>query len=92
MRLITVVPRSEDVSMATAHIAELCDRARIEGVGNSLVMVGEFADCVRQAPASDMDILGLRSGPDLEFVGEMVRATRSSCMFAADSGLERVLA
>ena len=55
-------------------------------------MVGDFQTCVRQAPQSDMDILGLKRGPDLKFVAELVHATRSSCMFAADSGLESALA
>ena len=36
--------------------------------------------------------MGLRRGPDLAFVEEMVEATRSSCIFAADSGLESALA
>jgi len=73
-------------------VDELRDLCRIENDAMTRVMVGEFQICVRQAPQSDMDILGLRGGRDLQFVEEMVLATRSSCMFAADSGLGSALA
>ncbi len=92
LNLITVVPREEDVAATRAHIDEVRDLCRIEDAAQTIVMVGEFATCVRRAPQSDMDILGLKRGPDLPFVDEMVQATRSSCMFAADSGLESALA
>jgi len=92
LNLITVVPGQEDVAGAQAHIEELRDLCRIENDATTRVMIGEFSTCVRQAPQSDMDIMGFRRGPDLDFVQEMVVATRSSCMFAADSGLESALA
>ncbi len=92
LNLITVVPDPEGVAGARAHIEELRDLCRIDNGALTRVMVGEFRTCVRQAPQSDMDIMGLRRGPDLDFVHEMVEATRSSCMFAADSGLESALA
>ncbi|MDH3495853.1 MAG: hypothetical protein OER21_03760 [Gemmatimonadota bacterium] len=92
LNLITVVPRQEEEAGARVHIEELRDLCRIDNGATTRVMVGEFRACVRQAPQSDMDIMGLRRGPDLDFVHEMVEATRSSCMFAADSGLESALA
>jgi len=92
LNLITVVPGQEDVAGAQTHIEELRDLCRIDNDATTRVMVGEFRTCVRQAPQSDMDIMGIRRGPDLDFVHEMVVATRSSCMFAADSGLESALA
>ena len=92
LNIITVVPREEDVAMTHGQIDELRDLCRIEQNAKTRVVVGEFRECVRKAPQSDMDILGIRRGPDLEFVAEMVEATRSSCMFAADSGLENALA
>ena len=92
LNLITVVPDAAAVPHATRHIDELRDLCRIEGRATTRVIVGDFRACVRQAPQSDMDILGLRGGTDLEFVSEMVEATRSSCMFLGDSGLESALA
>jgi hypothetical protein len=92
LNIISVVPSESDVPGTRAHIDELRDLCRIASAATTRVMVGEFQACVRQAPQSDMDILGLRQGPDLQFVDDMVQATRSSCMFAADSGLESALA
>jgi solute carrier family 12 sodium/potassium/chloride transporter 2 len=92
LNIISVVPHQEDVAQAGAHIDELRDLCRIENDATTRVMVGDFQTCVGHAPQSDMDILGLKRGPDLQFVDDMVRATRSSCMFVADSGLESALA
>lgn len=92
LNLIGVVSGDDQVDPATAHIHELRDLCRI-GVGaTTRVMVGDFRACVGKAPQSDMDILGIKQGLDLAFVAEMVEATRSSCKFAADSGLESALA
>ena len=43
-------------------------------------------------PQSDMDVLGLKRGQDLELIRKMMQASRSSSMFAADSGFESALA
>lgn len=92
LKLITVVPSEADAADAHRHLHELRDLCRIDENAQSLVMIGEFQTSVATAPQSDIDILGIKRGPDLEFVEEMVRVTRSSCMFVADSGLESALA
>ncbi len=92
LNLITVVERDDAVYGARATLDELRDLCRISDDAASLVMVGAFDECVRKAPQSDMDVMGLRPGPDLEFVAAMVEATRSSCIFAGDSGDESALA
>ncbi len=92
LNVISVVAREQDVAGTTAQLDELRDLCRIDTSAATRVMVGEFRACVRMAPQSDMDILGLKRGPDLQFLADMVEATRSSCMFVADSGLESVLA
>lgn len=92
LNVISVVSAQEEVARTAAHIDELRDLCRIENDATTRVMVGDFRTCVQQAPQSDMDILGIKRGPDLQFVADMMQATRSSCMFAADSGLESALA
>ena len=57
-----------------------------------MVMVGAFMECAGQAPQSDMDVFGMAAEPDLDFVRQMVRATRSSCLFVSDSGQESAFA
>jgi hypothetical protein len=55
-------------------------------------MVGSFEEGMVAAPQSDMDILGLPSTPDYEFVHRMIQLTGSSCLFVRDSGSESALA
>jgi len=79
------------------NLEELRDLCRIPEIAQTRVMVGSFEERVSQVPVADMDITGLRwsaddSGPDLDFVAHMVRATRSSCLFTGDSGRESALA
>ena len=95
LNLLTVVPTERDEEAAWAHLAELRDLARIPQAARSEVMVGPFEACVARAPQSDVDVLGLRregAAPDLAFVADMVRATRSACLFCGASGQENALA
>ncbi|MEP0545470.1 MAG: sodium transporter [Rhodothermales bacterium] len=95
LNLLTVVDDQRDVGRAYLHLAELRDLARIPDSAHAEVMVGTFEACVARAPQSDIDVMGLRrdgAGPDLEFVAEMVRATRSACLFCGSSGHENALA
>jgi hypothetical protein len=55
-------------------------------------VVGDLESAVKQAPQSDIDILGMPQDNDLEFVSRMVELTQSSCMFTIDSGQENALA
>ncbi len=95
LNLITVIPDEDEAQAAWEHLNELRDLARIPESARSEVMVGAFEACVAEAPQSDIDVMGLRregGGPDLAFVAEMVRATRSACLFCGSSGHENALA
>lgn len=92
LNIITVVDHEQELADARAHIEELRDLCRVQVAAKTLVMAGDFEASVRKAPQSDMDILGLKPGRDLDLIRKMVHVSRSSCMFAADSGLENALA
>ena len=95
LNLITAIPDESGAQAAWEHLNELRDLARIPESARSEVMVGTFEACVAKAPQSDIDVMGLRrdgAGPDLGFVAEMVRATRSACLFCGSSGRENALA
>jgi len=91
LNLITVVATEAEMAGANAHMTELEDLCRMDRRAKHRVVVGDFKQALRDAPLADMDILGLRREPDLAFVAEAVRATRSSCLFAADSGWESAI-
>jgi Prokaryotic cation-chloride cotransporter, C-terminal domain, 2nd len=92
LNLISAVDKKEDEVRARAFIEELRDLCRIPASANTMVLAGTLEEAVRAVPQSDMDILGMRKNLDLEFVRDMVRLTRSSCMLTMDSGLESALA
>ncbi len=92
LNLICVASSEEQVADATRYVEELRDLARIPDQAHSHVMVGTLESAVKQAPQSDMDILGMPKSDDLAFVSRMVELTRSSCMFTIDSGHENALA
>ena len=55
-------------------------------------MTEPFGDYIRRAPQADVSIFGLGHQPDFGFMRRMVAETRSTCLFARDSGLESALA
>lgn len=97
LNLLTVVPDEGEIADAYVHLAELRDLVRIPDAARSQVIAGSFRECVPRAPQSDIDVMGLRReddgrAPDLQFVAEMVRITRSACLFCGASGRENALA
>ena len=92
LNLITVVSSTEEVKIAQQYIEELRDLCRIPNQAKTLVLVGDFASCIAQAPQSDMDLIGLPKEPNFDFVCRMVELTGSSCLFFRDSGNESAIA
>ena len=97
LNLLTVVRDERETEDAYAHLAELRDLVRIPESARSEVMAGDFEACVARAPQSDIDVMGLRRDDDgwaldLQFVANMVRITRSACLFCGASGHENALA
>ena len=92
LHLITVVANTEAVKQAQQYIEELRDLCRIPNHAKTFVLVGEFEDCIAQAPQSDMDFIGLPQKPDFDFIRRMVELTGSSCLFFRDSGNESAIA
>ena len=57
-----------------------------------MALAGDFESYVPQAPQGDVNIFGLGSESDFAFMRRMVEHTRSTCLFAQDSGTESALA
>ncbi len=92
LHLITVVATTEDVKVAQQYIAELRDLSRVPNHAKTFVLVGEFEDCIAQAPQSDMDFIGLSQEPNFDFIRRAIELTGSSCLFFRDSGNESAIA
>jgi solute carrier family 12 sodium/potassium/chloride transporter 2 len=88
LNLITVVDDEAQTDDAKAFLEEIIDVARLPDSCSPVVMVGGFEQCVREAPQSDIDIMGLQPDPDFPWMLRVIELTRSSCLFVGDSGHE----
>lgn len=91
LRLITVIRDDSQEEAARAFMRELMDLARLPHT-EVVVAKGPFSEYLPNAPQADLSIFGLPEEPDFEFGRMVVRETRSSCLFALDSGRESALA
>ncbi len=69
----------------------ITDLARMPEAG-VVVKEGAFEPAVPDAPQADLNIFGLASDPDFDFMRTMGNHTRSGCLFVRDSGEESALA
>ena len=92
LNIISVIAKEEDRKETESYVNSLKDLCRIPSTANSLIIVGEFPNCIRQTPQGDIDFVGLQSIPDFQFVHQMITMTGSSCLFMSDSGSESALA
>lgn len=91
MRLITVVEDEENLDEARQFLEALLELGRIPRT--RVMAVSEpFDEYLPQAPQADVNIFGVGSSLDFGFMWRMVEETRSTCLFARDSGLESALA
>ncbi|MDJ0510440.1 MAG: amino acid permease [Crocosphaera sp.] len=92
LNIISVISQDEDREAAKNYINSLRDLCRIPSTAQTIIIVGEFMDCILKTPQGDMDFIGLQSTPDFQFVQNMINLTGSSCLFISDSGSESALA
>ncbi len=92
LNLITSTSNKEDKRRLYGFLERLSDRARLPSQAEFHVLVGSFKECLKSAPAADINIFGLADKIDLNFAREAPELTKSSCMFIRDSGEESALA
>jgi len=92
LRLLTVCEDPEESANARAYLQRLIDDARLPEDTKRWVESGAFLDKVSAAPEADLSIFGLAEDVDKSLLEEIVRKTRSSCLFVRDSGRESALA
>ncbi len=92
LNLITVVRDADQIANAEEYLNRIVELARIPGDSDVYVVNQDFASYVAEAPHADLNIFGLPSDPDFDFVRHMVDETRAACVFVRDSGDESALA
>lgn len=89
--VISVVEDPDKVTAARRFLESVTDLARLPEA-RVRVRQGELRDQIPHVPTADLDIFGLADEPDFGFARDVLRMTRSSCLFVRDSGEENVLA
>jgi amino acid transporter len=91
-RLASVVSDPAQVARGQTFLRGLIEDARLPSDAETWVREGRFLERLREAPPADLQILGVPQRIDTDFMREVVRKTRSSCLFVRDSGRESALA
>ncbi|TRX66322.1 amino acid permease [Carboxylicivirga sp. M1479] len=91
IRLVTVVDNEEQKEQALNFMHELIDHARLPKTEMG-VYVDDFSALIKRAPEADLNIFGLDTHPNLQFMDKMVDETQTTCLFIRDSGLENIFA
>lgn len=58
----------------------------------SVAMVLFVYGIIKKPPAAELNIFGLETKPNFEFIDIMVEETRTTCLFICNSGLKNIFA
>ena len=88
LHLVTVISDEANKENALKFLQEVQELARIPAMHSCQVFVGSFITQRKNAPLTDLQIMGLQAQPNFVFMRKMISTSRSSCLFVADSGRE----
>lgn len=92
LNLLTVTPSKKEKDRLYEYLEHLSDHARLPFLTEFHVLIGEFSEALSTAPQADINIFGVGGELDLDFLRDISKLTKSSCLFVADSGHEDALA
>jgi hypothetical protein len=91
LNIVSCLPRDEDKDSLRAELQRVAELARLP-ISSVVIIEGELRDHLGDAPRSDLDVFGMSSEPDYDFMRQALADTRSTCIFVTDSGQESALA
>jgi len=91
IRLLTAVESVEEKQEATANLTRLVDLARIPAA-EVYAITAPLAQALDRAPQADLNIFGLPSEIDFDWVRTTMAAAGSACLFVRGSGEESAAA
>ena len=92
IRLVCVVEEKENMEIAEEFLKSLMDVTRMSADIKIHVNHGKFLEYLARAPRADLNIFGISPSVNRSFMLELVKTSRSSCLFVMDSGNESALA
>ena len=92
VRLLCVVEKEENKQVATRFLKSLMDVTRMSSNIKIHVSHGQFMEYLCTAPRADLNIFGVSHEVNREMMLNLMKTSRSSCLFVMDSGNESALA
>jgi hypothetical protein len=91
LNLISVTSKAENVKRLQYFLERLSDQVRLPSTSEFHVIEGNFEDTTKKAPKADINIFGLSDTLSFDFMRNISKSTKSSCLFIGDSGQESAL-
>ncbi|MCH2205310.1 MAG: amino acid permease [Lentisphaerales bacterium] len=92
VRLLCVVEKEENKKVATQFLKSLMDVTRMTSNIKIHVSHGQFIEYLSTAPRADLNIFGVSHQVNRDMMLNLMKTSRSSCLFVMDSGNESALA
>jgi hypothetical protein len=92
VRLLCVVEKAENKQVATRFLKSLMDVTRMSSNIKIHVSHGQFMEFLCTAPRADLNIFGVSHEVNRDMMLNLMKTSRSSCLFVMDSGNESALA
>lgn len=91
LNLITVAQEQKDERRLHNFLEKISDKARLPSMTEFYVLTGQFKDALQTAPNADINMFGFADTVSFDFMREIPKLTKSSCLYVKDSGLESAL-
>ncbi len=92
INLVTVANNQNEETKLYEFLNNISEQTRLPSLTEFKVIVGDFNNALKEAPRADINIFGLGTTLDLNYVREVTELAMSSCLFVKDSGNESALA
>ena len=92
INLVTVANNHNEEAKLYKFLNNISEQTRLPSLTEFKVIVGDFNNALKEAPRADINIFGLSTTLDLNYVREVTELAMSSCLFVKDSGNESALA
>jgi solute carrier family 12 (sodium/potassium/chloride transporter), member 2 len=91
LRLITTLDNPDQRHLAIKYLGQITEVARLPRSTALHAIDGDLWTCLSQAPDSAVNIFGLPSPYNPEFIDRILKTSPKACLFVQSSGLESVL-
>ncbi len=92
IRILQIIESNEERDSAVAYLSRLAELMRLPQDVDIQVLTGKFPEILEQAPAAQINILGMAENPDLALVRKVSDVIKTPVLFLRDSSHESAVA